>query len=98
MTLPRPRFTVLRLMLVVAIVAVVLGARSWYEGRSARFREMARRYSKSWLENADIVVGDRESDETQARRSEHHRAMWEKYLRASRQPWLPVEPDPPEPE
>ncbi len=28
----------------------------------------------------------------------HQTAMAEKYRRAARQPWLPVEPDPPEPE
>jgi hypothetical protein len=29
---------------------------------------------------------------------EYHAAMRRKYERAARQPWLPVEPDPPEPE
>ena len=43
-------------------------------------------------------LGDRTPDETQTRRSEHHWAMREKYLRAARYPWLPVAPDPPEPE
>ena len=31
-------------------------------------------------------------------RAEHHAAMAEKYRQAARQPWLPVEPDPPPPE
>jgi hypothetical protein len=31
------------------------------------------------------------------RRHAYHVAMYQKYERASRQPWLPVEPDPPAP-
>jgi len=31
MPLPRPRFTIRRMMIAVAIVAVVLGAWMWYE-------------------------------------------------------------------
>ena len=31
-------------------------------------------------------------------RAEHHAAMAEKYRQAARQPWLPVERDPPPPE
>jgi hypothetical protein len=31
-------------------------------------------------------------------RSDHHAAMAEKYRQAARQPWLPVAPDPPEPD
>jgi hypothetical protein len=35
---------------------------------------------------------------SQARRIAYHESMMEKYARAARYPWLPVEPDPPEPE
>ena len=31
-------------------------------------------------------------------RAAHHAALRSKYERAARYPWLPVEPDPPEPE
>jgi hypothetical protein len=31
-------------------------------------------------------------------RADHHAAMAEKYRQAARQPWLPVVPDPPEPD
>ena len=31
-------------------------------------------------------------------RADHHESLARKYERAARQPWLPVEPDPPEPD
>ena len=31
-------------------------------------------------------------------RADHHASLARKYERAARYPWLPVEPDPPEPE
>ena len=34
---------------------------------------------------------------SEQRRADYHGAMRRKYERAARYPWLPVEPDPPEP-
>ncbi len=94
MRLPRPRFTVRRLMVAVAIVELIAGV---LLDRGRRFREMVDRHWKLWLENPACVVDSRIPDEVQARRSEYDRAMGEKYEHAARYPWLPVAPDPPEP-
>ena len=90
-----PRFTIRRLMIAVAVVGLIAGV---LIDRERRFREMADRHWKLWLENPASVVDSRIPNEAHARQSEHHRAMREKYERASRYPWLPVAPDPPEPE
>jgi hypothetical protein len=90
-----PRVTVRRLMIAVAVVGLIAG--SLIE-RGRRFREMADRHWKLWLENPASVVDSRAPDEAQARQSEHHRAMGEKYRYAARYPWLPVAPDTPEPD
>lgn len=95
--LPRVCFTVRRLMIVVALAALLLGVRGWCVVRSARFREMADRHFRSWLDNPSSVIDSRLPDELEARQSEYHLAMRGKYLRAARYPWLPLAPDPPEP-
>ena len=104
MRLPRPRFTVRRLMVAVAIVGVLLGAslglqrrRGWLQGLSERHQVRAQ------LCEVNKFIGeiDRKPAAWIAKnhaRFEHHLAMMRKYERAARYPWLPVTPNPPEPE
>jgi hypothetical protein len=89
MRLLRPRFTVRRLMVAVAVVGVVLGIGSDLDRRRRRFldlrsyyREKAVIHSECWTR----IVSMRDY------------YLSRKYERAARYPWLPVAPDPPEPE
>jgi hypothetical protein len=56
----RPRFTVRRLMFAVALVGLIAGG---LIDRGRRFREMADRHWKLWLENPASVVDSRIPDE-----------------------------------
>jgi hypothetical protein len=82
MKIPHPRFTVRRLMVAVAIVALPIGL--W--GRSMAFARIAREHAA------------REKDFADARASSYHWNLAVKYERAAMYPWLPVAPDPPEPQ
>ena len=98
MRLPRVRFTVRRIMAVVAIVGVGFGVFHWVEWRAATFRQLAIHYRKDcdWFY---VLRGLAEPQSgTIGRRFAHQKAMAEKYAWAARYPWLPVEPDPPEPD
>ena len=91
MGMPRVRFTVRRMMVAVAIVAIYFGWSRWMERRSARFKAL-------WVDHIN-KVGEISSpkprpDEVQGT---YHLKMGEKYRVAALRPWLPVEPDPPEP-
>ncbi|WP_435020113.1 hypothetical protein TA3x_001654 [Tundrisphaera sp. TA3] len=131
MRLPRPRITVRRLMILVAAVAILLGARA----EVARLRRMSRDYyveamlfgmqeqiaqanagrtREAWLaEVREIERANGEGGMRMGRRNfdlfpppppavekqsaEYYGKMRAKYERASRYPWLPLPPDPPEP-
>jgi hypothetical protein len=96
---PRLRFTVRRLMTVVAVVAVLLGGFSL--GRRSAY------LNRLWLDHrreadriarlavtGSVVPSDRRSS---GARFLWHCEMASKYGYAASHPWLPVEPDPPEP-
>jgi len=96
----RPRLTVRRLMIAVAISAVafaVVGLRIRY----VRFRDLAEYHR---LESQKHVVWPKELWPESVHfplptpRSEHHDRLSEKYKRAAARPWIPVPTDPPEPE
>jgi hypothetical protein len=114
MRLPRPRFTVRRLMIAVAIVAIFLGVWLWAERRRARLDALASWHDrqvvcvfKGYIGPDDEIIweptsrplkmGDPPVSLRQQRISTWHRQFAQKYWRAARYPWLPVEPDPPEP-
>lgn len=119
MSLPRPRFTVRRLMVVVAIVAMILGVWLWAERRRARFSALESWHDRQVLWDVCIIAGHPGPDGEyvweaeprprplkpgtprasphQLRISTWHYRLASKYRRAARYPWLPVEPDPPEP-
>ena len=104
MRMPRVRFTVRWMMVVVAIVAAIVltaiflnrrsdefwGRAAYHQGGEAMSRAVAFRARRL---NDDVrLIAHAEQMEA------HHRALKLKYERAARHPWLPVAPDPPEPE
>jgi hypothetical protein len=92
---PRPRFTVRRLMVAVAIVGGVLGLLSWSRTRVVNFRRLADHHGRLSRELQQTREGYTCTFGTP--RSDYHRVMEAKYLRAAEHPWSPVAPDPPEP-
>jgi hypothetical protein len=108
----RPRFTVRRLMVAVAIVGVGAGFSAMRQRAAARQGRAAghaahaaelRAAVANWRGgNVRLINITREQAEAIAKRSErsaaHHEAMRRKWEEADRSPWLPVEPDPPEPQ
>jgi Tfp pilus assembly protein FimT len=112
------RFTLRRLLIVIALLAVLIAA--GLEG--ARATRRAREYRQIAVAHAafrDLSLGEAEAYRyvyihkapadsragTDLLRSEakeralarHYEALSAKYRRAARFPWLPVEPDPPQP-
>ena len=90
MRLPRPRFTLRRMMILVAVVGILIAFGIEGERRRAIFRKSANHHLwNAWGEGARPGTPDK-----------FHRwsvGMFRKYDFAVRYPWLPVEPDPPEP-
>jgi hypothetical protein len=58
---------------------------------------MAARSRAKALEDAREANSQLNTAEAAARRAEYYTRLGQKYERAARHPWLPVEPDPPEP-
>jgi hypothetical protein len=105
MKLSRPRFTVRRLMVVVALAALLLGVIAGVENRRRSFLSLvdAHRAGMIAWEEGDPSETSRERFDLSGRKvslKDHrwHLQMAEKYERAARYPWLPVAPDPPAPE
>jgi hypothetical protein len=117
MRVPRVRLTVRRMLLAVAIVAIMLGmvrmtARLWsdhllYAERAeyhARFRRHVLQSPESILYWEQRWSGQREGKKASypwpdgppfvPAIMEYHDRMRAKWERASRLPWLPIEPDP----
>lgn len=96
MRLPRVRFTVGRMMVVVAVVALASGGVAW----QGRMRRLSAEYEWRYLEYAEIYSGPwprRRSPRPLSDRERWRVEMRDKYSRASLYPWLPVAPDPPYP-
>jgi hypothetical protein len=104
MRVPRVRFTVRRLMAVVAVLAVLLGAGAEVV-RLARLAEDYRQRAKYFVAAEDVrnltVAAERMVDPGAARKPDriaaHYAQLRRRYERAAARPWLPVAPDPPEP-
>jgi hypothetical protein len=110
---PRVRFTVRRLMVAVAIVALAFGVGTmrWRQltlrakadhheriereqgGKQRAIEDLAR--AANTPELAAQMRGDKA---VHARIEGYHARLKEKYRQLSARPWLPVAPDPPEPE
>jgi hypothetical protein len=87
-----PRMTTRRWMIAVAILAVGL------EATAALFRRQhALRQRAAYHEKIEKLAAATQVRANAAIRDRHAR-LKEKYWRAARYPWLPVGPDPPEPE
>jgi hypothetical protein len=107
MRLPRVRFTVRRMMVAVAIVALLAGVGRAYH-RHVRFKEIAFEHDfKAHPFHCGMAIPDesniaewkewRERRNRESKMETYHAQMFDKYERAARLPWLFVEPDPPEP-
>jgi hypothetical protein len=109
MKLPRPRFTLRRLMVAVAVAACLLGleaTRRRWDDASTGYRLLAEAYlqkARDASEKATRIAIALRSDEApeiarEQRLADRWGALMRKYSRAADRPWLPVEPDPPGPE
>ena len=107
--MPRLRFKLRWLMVAVAVVALgVWGVRmrrasSAYRERAEFYRYLLTtpRNNPPPAEGASVAEQslDIATEVARARRLMHYcEVMQAKYERAARRPWIPVEPDPPEPE
>lgn len=94
MRLPRVRFTVRRMMVAVAAIAILCGAMMLAE-RRVRFGRIAEHHRL----NARDYTFDKEEGMYMADPGSYwHKVLHEKYRRAASRPWLSVEPDPPWPD
>jgi hypothetical protein len=90
--MPGDRFPVRRMMVAVVIVAIGLGLSRWMQRRAANFRYLAAYHTEAWLAFLPYPVSHPPA------RATCHWDLAGKYNYAARRPWLPVAPDPPEPE
>ena len=105
MRLPRVRFTVRRMMVAVAVVAVaaLIQGGEFLRRRSHDYAARADNYAvELTLGGAEepwppITAEEIISEQRKAERLRYYSAMEQKYRHAARRPWLPVEPDPPPP-
>lgn len=100
MKLPHPRPTLRGLMLAVALVACSLAAwREYAELAGLRWDYRMRALTHATLEEVHSGRQVRLGPWVPPHPGKiaYHAAMRAKYERASRMPWLPVEPDPHEP-
>jgi hypothetical protein len=108
MRMPRFRFTIRRMMVAVAIVGALFGVLGLWQ-RSAAYAAIAERHADEELAIVALALdaltardGPRLPTGLTLRmlmsRAVLHHKLARKYRRAARYPWLPVAPDPPEPE
>jgi hypothetical protein len=108
-----PRMTTRRWLMTVALIAVGLAGPVMLLRRTFQLRELAishqREAEKAELTTYILMTAARGQSEESSRAdlskapawlslADHHRAMESKYRYAACYPWLPVAPDPPEPE
>jgi hypothetical protein len=90
-----PRMTTRRWMIAAAVVAVMLAP----DIAAALFRRhLALRQRAAYHEEIEKLAKAAAQVRANAAIRDRHARLKEKYWRAARYPWLPVEPDPPEPE
>jgi hypothetical protein len=90
---PYARYSVRRMMAAVAIAGLVLGLMAWMRARAEDFRWRA----ELNLMNAGACHHPEDSPAVM-RRLQYYASLVEKYEWSASHPWLPVAPDPPEPE
>ena len=113
----RVRFTVRRMMLVVAVVGVILATASGIRRREQAFWRKADYHRKRYWEwegkskvpqwfmhgidegvLANMLAKESPTGRHAYYMAKYHGLLISKYMDAARSPWLPVAPDPPEPE
>ena len=106
MRVPRVRFTVRRMMVAVAVMAVVLTAtvqlRQRRESFEQRAEECRRKVSAVYMDEQSARVGNRFNYDPRTTAAyyqlvEHYDALRLKYEQAAARPWWFVGPDLPEP-
>ena len=103
MPLPRVRFTVRRMMVAVAIVGATV---AFGERRRRDFSALAEYHRAQQVVKVACSKGGFISEkrgggmatDVDERADAWHRVLEPKYRYAARYPWLPVPPDPPEPQ
>jgi hypothetical protein len=102
MRLPRVRFTVRRMMVAVAVIAILIEGVSLWQ-RAALYRWKVRHHAMMERSSVIAVVeGPKAADNAELARlsevwSTYHAAMKQKYEYAVTRPWIYVPPDPPQP-
>lgn len=97
-----PRFRIRMMMVLIAIAALLLtglARRSMFQG-IAEYHRVHAGVEASASEIVSIVMlehADGAIEFDSWPRHRWHKDLQKKYERAARYPWLPVEPDPPEP-
>jgi hypothetical protein len=88
-------------MIAVAVVAIPIGVmaerRSKFQRLAERHFELAGIPTTDEVPSGGMLIVGSDGQPVTSARFEWHFALFEKYERAARRPWLPVEPDPPEP-
>ena len=101
MTIPRPRLTVRRLMIVVALAGLALSGDLTLRRRAQFARERAAYHQNMFLE---VLLPGPTEEVSEAERDKHlrmakyHLACQSRWMRAATDPWFPFEADPPTPE
>lgn len=95
MKLPKPRFTVRRMMAAVVVAAIVLATVSWMKRWAAHFLSLSHQHTLIAEQTVEWRPGNCMAVSTP--RSLYHLELAAKYQHAARYPWLPVEADPTEP-
>ena len=94
---PRPRITVRRLLVLIALVGIGLGGSDWVRRRRAHAEAMAEHHSSLFFAAMRPIPPDDPDPFPWKKWADYHLALEFKWRRAARRPWLPFEPDPPEP-
>jgi hypothetical protein len=98
-----PRMTTRRWMIAVVLVGVLIQAIRWHVKWSRAYRWLAEERAARKSFRTIVVAGkgpiriNRRGEEISPERERWYAATSDKYYRAALFPWLPVEPDPPQP-
>ena len=103
MRFSRPRFSLRWLMIAIAIAGILLGVGIEGERRRERFKNLRSVHEIQCIE-LSLGVYDKLNRppgkplaDLEIKMLAFHSSLYKKYEWASRYPWLPVAPDPPEP-
>jgi hypothetical protein len=97
MQMPRVRFTVRRMMVAVAMLAAIMAVGAGLQRRRDRFERLFSHHRG--LAGPRVIRSfDPGNPVFKTARGRWHWDLSMKYGEAARYPWLPLPPDPPEPE